>query len=430
LDRNDAQRIIDLAVSRATADDTVVHLSVGESASTRFSNNAISQNMATQDQALTVQSAFGNKVGSAYVSDLSEEAVREAVRRAEAIASAAEPDTEYMPPVEPQTYPEILAYADRTAAASPADRAEAVRQAVDEARSIGAEAAGSIATSGGVNAIGNSRGLFGFQASTDFALTVTIMTGDSSGWAERSGVDIGDLDAAAVARRACRKASLGRSPRTIDAKPYTVILEPAAACEMLEFLLWNMDAKAADEGRSAFVGKEGFPIGAPLVTIETRPDDPRAPLAPWSEGGEVSPHTVWVKDGVLRTLAYNRFYARKSDKPFTDSLTALTMAGEDRPLDDLIASVDYGLLVTRFWYIRSVDPMQLLLTGMTRDGLFLIEKGEITGGVRNFRFNESPLRMLRNTQALGVAEVTNVYTRSIVPPMLVREFAFTSGTTF
>jgi len=430
VERDDARRITELALSAATVECTEVYVGTTAAATTRFSDNSITQNLSQTDRYIAIRSAIGNKVGVATANDLSDESIRQVVRRAEDIARAAEPDTEYVPPVGPQDYPDIPAFAEATAVCDPEQRADAVAAVVATATAGGMRSSGSISTSADVSAIANSLGLFGFHRSSRFALNVTALTEDSSGWAESSGVDVSRLDATDVARRACEKAAMSRNPIDVDPKPYVTILEPPALLEFLEFMMWDLDAKEADEGRSGFAGKEGTVIGQPSVTIRSDPSHPECPGSPWTNGGVITPKVTWVEQGTLKTLSYSRFWAQKTGKPFTGSPSNILMSGEDHDIEDLIASVDEGLLVTRFWYIRTVDPMALLHTGMTRDGLFWIEKGRIKCGVRNLRFNESQLRMLSQVRMMGRATPTAMYSRGVVPPVLLDSFQFTSGTKF
>ncbi|MGC8669026.1 MAG: metallopeptidase TldD-related protein, partial [Chthonomonadales bacterium] len=198
----------------------------------------------------------------------------------------------------------------------------------------------------------------------------------------------------------------------------------------LAYLMWSLDAKAADEGRSAFSGRLGQKVAADTITLMSDPAHPDCPAAPFFDDGSPVPATQWIRDGILRRLATSRFWAAKTGQPFTGRPVNLIFAGTELPLEKMIASTEKGLLVTRFWYIRSVDPMRLLLTGMTRDGLFRIERGEIAGGARNLRFNESPLAMLARTVQIGKSVLQADMGMAFVPPIKVEEFHFTSATEF
>jgi len=350
------------------------------------------------------------------------------VKRAEEMARVAEPDTEFLPPPEPAVYRPVQAYADSTAHATPEDRACVVRQVIAEANARGLKTAGSFATNTYVRAVANNRGLFGFHTATQALLICTMMTEDGSGWAEQTHEDMVTIVPQAVARRAADKAEAARHPQEVSPGDYNVVLEPAAVAELLAYMAWSMDAKAADEGRSAFSGKEGNAVGNALITLQSLPTHPECPAEPFFEDGMPTPDVTWIENGVLKTLIYSRYWAQKQGKPFTGYPSNLILRGGSHTLQDLIAQVDDGLLITRFWYIRYVDPMQLLLTGMTRDGVYRIQGGKVTHAVKNLRFNESPLVVMQNVRLLGTPQ--RVEGSMLAPPMVVENFTFSSTTTF
>lgn len=426
----DTQAILEKTLSFVTAEHAEVTLSGFHQGATRFANNAITQNLAKTDASLSVRAAFGQQVGSASVNQFDEESLRRVVQRAEDIARHSEPDTEYLPPLEPQTYRDVPAFSQATADCTPEDRAAAVREALSAVSGNGLRSAGSLTTEDSFVAVANSEGLFGFHRRSEAHFVDTVMTEDSSGWAEVVTPDVRAIDESTVARVARQKAEAARNPRAVEPKAYTVILEPAAVAELLSFLAWSLDAKAADEGRSALSGKWGTPIAASDVNLRSEPAHPDCPMYPFFGDGLPTPDVTWIENGVLKNLAYSRFWAQKTGHEVTGWPTNLIMDGGDATLEDMIASVERGLLITRFWYIRHVDPMKLLLTGMTRDGLFWIENGEIQHGVKNLRFNESPLNMLQNVEMRGPVARSGRYLGCLVPALKVRDFRFTSGTTF
>ena len=425
-----ARDMLELAIRRSQADHTTVVLSGSSEASTRFANNAITQNVAKTNAALTVQAAFDNRVGTTRTNQLTPDQISEAVRRAEEIARSAAPDTEFMPPIAPCTIEPVSAWDDAVADASPDVRARAIRTVISIAEAEGVNSAGSFATESGFSALLNNRGMFAYHRQTDARLVCTAMTENSSGWAERSSVRLADIEAEALARRAVSKAITARNPRELEARPYTVILEPAAMAELLTFFTWCLDAKAADEGRSALSGKLGQPIGVPSLNVLSDPHYPGCPGSPYVEDGTPTPTVRWIENGVLTRLAHSRYWAQRSGRDFTGRPTNLIMEGTDVPTQRLIAQTSHGLLITRFWYIRFVDPMKLLLTGMTRDGVYEIRDGEIVGGVKNMRFNESPLRVFQNIVAVGTPSPATAYGPGLVPSVKVDGFTFSSGTAF
>ncbi len=422
--------VLEQVLSYRTAEEMEVSLEEEQEASTRFANNAITQNVAKRDVKVTVKAVYGQRVGRASVTELSETALRACVARAEAIARATEPDPEYLPLPGPQEYPEISSHDERVAAATPDERAITIREAIAAAEGAGLQAAGSFATNAYRMVLANSSGLYHEQQLTDAQFVMTAMADDSSGWARTSGYRWDQLDPQTAARSAVEKALAARDPRDVEPGAYTVILEPAAVADFFGFLGYTMDAKAADEGRSAFTGKEGRRIGRETVTLSTQPIHPEVPTLRTADDGLPRPATTWIENGVLNTLSYSRFWAQKTGKPFTGRPSNLVMAGGEASLEDLIAGVERGLLVTRFWYIRFVDPMKLLLTGMTRDGLYWIEDGQVRHGLRNVRFNESPLRCLERIEALGHPARAGRYGGAYVPPLRIEGFQFSSGTSF
>lgn len=428
MNEKEAREICEKAIAFSEAEHVQVNLNGTREGATRYANNEITQNVAKAQSTLRVLCAYGNRVGRCSTNRLDTESIREAVKRAEEMARVAEPDTEFLPPPDATTYRAIQAYADSTAYASPEDRARAVRQVIDEAKSRGLKSAGSFATYSSVVAVANNRGLFGYHTATRASLVCTMMAGDSSGWAEQTHEDMNLIEPDSVAQRAAEKAEAAQHPLEAVPGDYTVVLEPAAVAELLAYMAWSMDAKAADEGRSAFAGKEGTAIGNERVTLQSLPAHPECPAQPFFDDGMPAPDVMWIEKGILKTLVYSRFWAHKQGKNFTGYPSNLILQGGNCSLDELIAQVEDGLLVTRFWYIRFVDPMQLLLTGMTRDGVYRIEGGRVTHAVKNLRFNESPLVVLQNVQSLGIPR--RVQGSMLVPPAVVTHFTFSSTTTF
>jgi len=428
MNEKEAREICEKAIAFSEAEHVQVNLTGVREACTRYANGEIVQNVAKAQTTLRVLCAYGNKVGRCSTNRLDADSIREAVKRAEEMARVAEPDTEFLPPPEPTVYRPIEAYADSTAHATPEERARVVRQVIAEAEARGLKTAGSFATNSRASAVANNRGLFGFHRATQASLVCTMMTEDSSGWAEQTHEDMNAISPASVAQRASDKAEAARHPREVPPGDYTVLLEPAAVAELLAYMAWSMDAKAADEGRSAFTGKEGTSIGNTLVTLQSLPAHPACPAEPFFDDGMPTPDVTWIEKGVLKTLVYSRFWAQKQGRTFTGYPSNLILQGGGHSLEEMVAQVEDGLLITRFWYIRFVDPMQLLLTGMTRDGVYRIQDGKVTYAVKNLRFNESPLVVLRNVRLLGAPQ--RVEGSTLAPPAVVDGFTFSSTTTF
>ncbi len=425
-----AREIIERAVSCSTADHTEVSVGWRQEKASRFANNAMVQSVSTLDRGVSVRVAFGQKVGAAATNKVDDDALRETVARAEAIAKSAEPDTEYVPPPGPQEYAPVKAYHSTTADRSHEDRAKAIQAALGPVVAAKHRSAGSYTTWVSRSAVGNSSGLFGYHEATDASYGQTVLTEDSSGWAESASVDASRVDTGLAGRVALEKAEAARNPGEIEPGAYTVVMEPAAFAGLLGIANWTMQAKAAHEGRSCWTGKEGTKIGVDALNIASVPGHPDVPGQPWTQQGLAAKEVKWVENGVLNTLMYDRYWAEKCGREATGHPANTVVSGGDASLEDLVASVDRGVLITRFWYIRFVDPMQLLITGMTRDGLFLIEGGKIVRGLRNMRFNDSPLRVFQEIRALGVPRRTALQGYMVVPPVLVEGFHFTSQTSF
>jgi predicted Zn-dependent protease len=437
LSREESQGILERALAASKADRIAATLTSNHTGNTRFAANQLSTSGSVQDANLAVQSWYGSKHAVVTTNTLTDAAIRQAVEKSEALARLAPDDPEDMPLLGPQTYAPVAAYFDTTADLSPEERARAAMTALEVTRASGdLEAAGFIASAANSVALANSAGLFAYHQSTTANYTLTVRTGDGtgSGWAGTDSQDWTKLDIAGVSRRAIEKARASRSPVAIEPGRYTVILEPQAVGDLVQLLAFAADARSADEGRSAFVkegggNKIGEKILDERVTIMSDPSDPQLLAQPFDGEGFSLGRQVWIERGVLQQLIYSRFWAQKQGKQPTGGPTSVKLGGGTTSMDQMIASTERGVLVTRLWYLRQVDPRTILYTGLTRDGTFLIENGKISRSVRNFRFNESPLFMLNNLEALGPAERlagTEAGGDVVMPALKVRDFNFTS----
>jgi predicted Zn-dependent protease len=435
--REQAQAIVEKIVRLSKADEVQVGLNTTYNGNTRFAANQISTSGAIADAQLAVTSSFGPKHAVVTTNDFSDESLRRAVETSERLARLAPDDPEALPALGAQTYRPVDAYFEKTAALTAADRARAALLALDTTRKSGdLQAAGYLVTGMAAGALGNSRGLFAFHRNTtsNYTLTVRTTDGTGSGWAGADHPDWAQLDARRVAERAIEKARLSRAPQAVEPGRYTVILEPQATGDLVQLMSNYMNARAADEGRSPFVkqgggNKIGERIVDPRVTILSDPADPQLLAQPYDGQGMPLGRQVWVENGVLRQLTYTRFWAQKQQKTPTGFPSSVKMVGGSATIDELVRSTPRGVLVTRLWYLREVDPRTILYTGLTRDGTFLIEDGKITRALRNFRFNESPLFMLNNLETLGRAERlagTEQGGDVVMPALKVRDFNFTS----
>ena len=437
LSEADARRVIERAVALSKADAVRVNVGSGYQANLRFAANQTSTAGAVTNAGVSVYSVFGKKHASANTNDLSESAIRRVVEQSEALARLSPDDPESLPELAAQQYTPVQSYFDRTADLTAADRARAALTALEPARKAGdLMAAGFLVTGAAASAVGNNAGLFAYHRATSANYTLTVRTtdGTGSGWAGADHPDWSQIDPAAVSERAIAKARLSRKPQAVEPGRYTVILEPQAVGDLVQLMGFALDARSADEGRSAFSkqgggNKIGERILDPRVTLYSDPADPQLLGQPWDGQGLPLGRQVWIENGVLKQLVHSRFWAQKTGRAATGFPSSVKMAGGSASTDEMIRGTQRGLLVTRLWYLRQVDPRTILYTGLTRDGTFLIENGKVTKSVRNLRFNESPLFMLNNLEAIG-APVRLAGTEAggaiVMPPLKVRDFSFTS----
>jgi predicted Zn-dependent protease len=435
--RDQSEALIQRVVKMSKADEIQVNIGGGYQANIRFADNRISTAGGTSQANVNVQSSFGAKHAVVSTNDFTEAGLERAVRQSEALAKLAPDDPEAMPLLGPQQYENVDSYFDSTANLGPEGRAEAARLAIDPCKAAGdLTAAGFLITGIGAGAVGNNKGLFAYQSGTSANYTLTVRTkdGTGSGWAGADHPDWSKVDVKAVAQRAIDKAQRSRNPVAIEPGRYTVVLEPQAVGDLVQLLAFALDARSADEGRSAFSKQGGgTKIGEKItderVTLFSDPADPQLLSNTFDGQGLPARKQVWIENGNLKKLTYSRFWAQKKNQEPDAGTNAVKLTGGTQSLDELIASTPRGVLVTRLWYLRPVDPRTVLYTGLTRDGTFLIENGKITRAVKNMRFNESPLFMLNNLDALGRAERvagTEAGGDVVMPAIKVHDFNFTS----
>ncbi len=429
--KEQVQVLLKKVLSFSKADECEVNITGTDSGNIRYALSSVSTSGGISKTTLVVSSAFGKKVGDATISELNDAALERAVRRSEELAHLAPENPDHMPLLGPQQYPESKMYIPATAAITPKDRADAVAESLKIADAQNLNAAGFYDNNTGFSAMMNSKGLFAYNTFTNVAFNVTLRTqdGKGSGYANRGYNDVRKLDVAAATRIAAQKASASGSARAIEPGKYTVVLEPEAAETLIQNMVRQFDARLADEGRS-FLSKPGGAtrLGDQLVdekvTIFSDPMYPDLPGSTWAPDGRPQEKVVWIEKGVVKNFSYSRFWAEKKGVKAIPPPEGLIMMGGDATLEELIKGTEKGILVTRLWYIRAVDPQTQLYTGLTRDGTFYIENGVIKFPIKNFRFNESPVIMLNNLEALGRTERTQ--SRAMIPPMRIRDFTFTS----
>jgi predicted Zn-dependent protease len=446
LSQEDCRRLFDIAWTAARplgAEELEVSIAAGASSLTRFANNTIHQNVAERRRHVSIRPLLERRTARASTNRLDDAAIRNAVAEAVAIARAQEPDPELLPVAECAEYRQVDRFCPSSALATPQDRAAVVADAIAMADAARQTAAGIYSTGQSVEALLNSRGLFGYYFDTNATFSVTMMAPDSSGWAKLSAPDCGLIDPPGLARRACEKARLSAAPREIPPGRYTVILEPSAVEDLVGQMFFDFSATAIREQRSFLTGRMGERLFGRNIAIL---DDVYHPLqagAPFDGEGVPRRMLSLVEDGVVREIACSRLAAQRDGvEPTGHGFPVPSEAGEmpdnivfrggDTTLPQLIASTPRGVLVTRVWYIREVDPYQKIMTGLTRDGTFLIEDGQIVCGLRNFRFNQSLIEMLNNVEAMSPAERASGEEAfdMVVPAMKVRDFNFTEVTKF
>jgi predicted Zn-dependent protease len=436
----DARDLARRALDLSRADQARVNLTSGAERNTRFAVNQITTSGEAINASMTVSSAIGRRVGSATTNRFDDASLRRVVEMSERLARLAPADAEYMGELGQQLYPEVRhPWYDATAELDAEARAAASLEVTRAARQRGLLSTGYLPARAGSQAVATSRGLFAYNRATSVAFSSTVRTpdGSGSGWAGTAHHDWGAVDVGALAARAVEKAERSREPQAVEPGRWTVILEPQAVGTLVAFMFGQMQARAADEGRSFFSRPGGGTrVGDRLVdervTLYTDPTDPMLYTAPFNHEGLPNRRTVWFDRGVLSDLVYDRYWAERYSVAPTGFPSGFMMAGGDATLDEMVASTERGLLVTRLWYMRPVDERTILYTGLTRDGTFLVENGRIGRPVRNLRWNESPIRLLNNIELIGEpqrilpSEAGDPGPVVIVPPLKVRDFNFTS----
>jgi predicted Zn-dependent protease len=434
MNKSEAIQILEKVIGYADAEETVVSIGGGVSDSTRFSDNAITQNVSQNNISLNVTSAYGQSHGSASTNDLSDNSLKALVKRAEDIAKISPPDPEHMPPVdaaESEKYKDVQAYFEKTVEYDPISRARDISAAIEMVNKKELRLSGAFSSGYGFHGMANSTGLRAYHRSTNAETHMTVLTPDGSGWAEKISENVENINATSVAETALQIAEDSQNPVASEPGEYTVILRPAAVAELLMFMFWGgFDAKATDEGRTFLRDKLGTKICGENINIHSNHTNPNCLGSPFQGDGLAAPKLNWIKNGVVENLSYSRYWAKEKGKKPTGWPSNILMEGGDTSVDEMIASTDKGILVTRFWYIRFVDPMVPLVTGMTRDGLFLIENGKIAKPLKHLRFNIRLLDVLSRVEALGSPERTGEYFGMLIPAIKIRDFNFTSTTGF
>jgi predicted Zn-dependent protease len=439
---DEARRITGRVIGLIEADDASVEVTSRVHRHLRFAANAFQTSGDRDGRSVTVTVWVDRRRGSATTTELGDGALMRLVDQAQELARLAPVDLEYVPTLGPQKYEPTRQYVEDTARLSLADRARAVDQALTESERAGVVLAGFHQAQSTATAHATKNGNFAYERATIASLGVTARTPDGagSGYFLRSHNDIRRLDTRQIAREAIRRARESTGARTLEAGPYPVVLEAQAVADLIAGFSLNFDARAAEEGRSAFaapggrtrVGEQVFDSRISILSDPWR-EQLSGPQA--TSSGLPADVVHLVRNGVLETLAYSRFWAAQRNRTPTPGPVNRIVEATGRPatLREMIEASDGALLVTRFWYIRSVDPRTATLTGLTRDGVWWIEKGKVAYPVRNLRFNQSMIRMLApgNVELVGAPERVGASEEQgssavLMPPMKLRSFTFTS----
>ena len=460
LSRDRAADIFERIRKHSTADEVEVLVYGGRSALTRFANNIIHQNVAEENYGVSVRTVFGGRTARATTNKFDDDSLRRVVDTSESLAKVQHPDPDLLPmPGQSEDVRATQAVPSRhfeqTAKVTPELRAEGVKRIVSIATRHKLTAAGIFSASESVEGIFNSRGLSDWHTQTSAEVSVTMLADDSSGWQKANCPDVNQLDAGNLAEIAARKAVESAKPHEIPAGKYTVILEPAAVLDMVGFMFFDFGGLSILDQRSFLNNRVGKQIFGSNIEIW---DDVAHPLqsgTPFDGEGVPRQRVHLVENGIVKRLVYARATAEKmKHSEHKDKVGPVASTGHGFPLpnemgeapmnivfgapanpktvDQMIASTERGVLVTRLWYIREVDPYEKILTGMTRDGTFYVENGKVQYGIRNFRFNESLLHMLSHVEAMGtpVRASGEESFDMVVPPMKVTDFNFTEVTKF
>lgn len=471
LTQEQAADIFDRIRRLSSADEVEAIFNGSRFALTRFANNAIHQNVEDENSVVSIRTNFGGRTARSTANQFDDESLRRAVAASESLARVQEPDPDLLPmptaseadfchPVEKTADRSVRStlasrFFQETAAVTPADRAEVVRGVVVVADRHKLTTAGIYSTSASQEGIFNSRGLVRWHRQTLAEISITMLASDSSGWQKLNSPDVRNLDAPRLAEKAAQKAVESSHPREIAPGKYTVILEPAAVLDIVGFMFWDYSGVAILDQRSFLNDRIGTQLFGNNIKISDDAEHPLQAGSPYDGEGMRRRRVPLVENGVVKRVVYARATAKKmKNSEYANKVGPIEPTGHGFPLpnevgempmnivfgtperpqtvEEMIAATERGVLVTRLWYIREVDPYEKIVTGMTRDGTFLVENGKVRCGLRNFRFNESLIAMLSKVEAMSVP-VRACGEESfdmVVPAMKVGEFNFTEATKF
>jgi predicted Zn-dependent protease len=438
LSDEECKRLAQTVLGHATAPETVVYLNPSRGGNTRFARNDVSTSGAVETMTITVQSQYGLKVGRATANQLDDASLQDVLRRAEETARLAPEDPETMPVLGPQTYEAAPSlHTAEVEALSPEARGAVAAEALETARTRGLEAAGFIQHFSDADAMATSKGLLAYRRTSSVAYSLTMRTRRAgSGWGGGVANALRHFDPAAMTARAADLAQRSEDPVALEPGNYTAILSAECVADLATTALGGFDQRSLDEGRSFLSQlqkdvKDGKRIFGEQVTITCDFTSELCPANNFDQEGSPISRGAWVAEGVVKRLACSRYWAKKTGREPMPSPSSLIMTGGTASLDELVAGCKRGVLVTRFWYVRQVDPQTALFTGLTRDGCFLVENGKVSRPVKNFRWNETPVKMLRNIEAMGksrrvITSEQDLGSALCFPDLRVSDFTFSS----
>lgn len=459
LDQTRAQHLFDKIKKASSAPEVEVIFNSTDYSLTRFANNTIHQNVSELNEIASIRVAFEGKTARSTTNRFDGESLKRAVQAAESMAKVQEADPERLPMAKPGEASGNLTPPSRwfepTAAITPADRADAVGKIVAIAKKNGLVTAGIYSSAQHADAVINSNGLNAYHRQTSAEVSITMLGDNSSGWQKANSPDVAQFAPARLAEVAAQKARESHGPRELPPGKYTVILEPAAVLDLTGFMFWDFGGLAILDQRSFLNNRVGTKLFGDNITIVDDAYHPLQSNAPFDGEGLPRARVSLVEKGVIRSLVYARGTAAKMRKSeHAAAVGQISVTGHGFPLpneigeapvnvvyvtqggeqttEQMVASTDRGILVTRLWYIREVDPYEKILTGMTRDGTFLVENGKVQYGVRNFRFNQSLIEMLNNVEFMSkpVRASGEESFDMVAPAMKVKDFNFTEVTRF
>ena len=431
ISQEQALSLVEKIIQKSQAEGIFVTVNAEDSALSRFSENQITQNLNRTQVRVTITSYYGKQSASAATTELNSASIQETLDRSQMLAQVAPEDPEWVGLLPPQNYESRdPAYDENTATFSPLERGEIIQQVTQQCQEKGVEGSGTLSSRIKLQAIGNSEGLRAFNAGTDANFSLTARVENGSSWNQRSSYALNQLPLADMTEKVIDRAIASQNPQTIAPGTYPVIFDPAAFADILPWVIWNLDARAADEGRSFMSASEGGNrLGEQLFSskVEVWRDGSHPLLQTGTFFSDGLPNTRLpiIQQGKVENLTYSRYWAQQKETSPTGAFYPIVMSGSNKSLADLIAETDRAIFISRAWYVRYVNPRTLEVTGMTRDGTFWVENGKLTYPIKNLRFNQNLPEMLNQIEDLSQVQRFN---GTVVPGVRVKAFNFSSIT--